>query len=163
MDNQHATPTDLAYLAGLFDGEGCIRIQRQTLKGKHIGYACNVKITNSDPNIIERAQSIILTLGVNPLIRELDNTKNPQWKSWFDVYLTKQSSMRTVLDAILPYLVGKKARAIIMLRYIDKTIEREEAYLQLKELNHKGEPSETTREAPVKQGEDIVHAAGNPG
>lgn len=162
MDNKHATPTDLAYLAGIVDGEGCIAIQKANWQGKW-QYAVNMKVTNSDPNIIEHIQSIYLALNVNPLVREKNNQDKPQWKSWFDLYLTKQSAIKTVLEAILPYMIGKKARAIIMLRYIDKTIEREDAFQALKTLNHKGEPSETTRETPVIQDEDIVHAAANVG
>ena len=163
MDNTHAMPEELGYLAGLMDGEGCIAIQQQKLaKGKY-AYGVNVKITNTDPNIIETIQSIYLKLGVNPLIRERSNQDVPQWKSWFEVYLTKQAHIKVVLEAILPYLRGKKSRAIIMLRYLDKQLEREDAFLQLRNANSKGKPSETTRETPPQVDEDIVQAATNVG
>ncbi len=148
MDNKHATPTDLAYLAGLIGGEGSIAMQKSLYKGRW-QYAIQMKITNSDPNIIERIQSIYLSLDVNPFLRENKSSeKNPNWKDWFDVYLTKQAHIKVVLDAAMPYLVGKKARAIIMLRFINKEMDREDVFQGLRQLNRKGEPSETTREAP---------------
>jgi len=160
VDNKQATPQEIAYVAGLMDGEGCIAIQSQKLANGKVGYAVNVKITNTDPNIIERIQSTYLKLGINPLIRERDNSKNPQWKNWFEVYLTKQSQIQRLLETLLPYLVGKRARATMMLRYITKQICKEEAFHEMKRMNAKGESSETTREAPsVTTDEDIVQAA----
>lgn len=160
MDNTQETSielTDLAYLAGLIDGEGCIAIQKSKQNGRPT-YAINFKVTNSDPNIVDRVQSIMLGLGVNPYIREKNNQDRPEWKSWFDIYLTKGSNIQTVLRAVLPYLVGKRARAFIMLRYIDKMIDKEVAFQTMKTYNSKGGPSETTREAPAVRDEDIVHA-----
>lgn len=156
MDNKHATLSDLelGYLAAMIDGEGCIAIQ---YSGNSFGV--NLKVTNTDENIIEEIQRILMKLGVNPLIRERVNTDNPKWKGWMEVYLTKQSLIKKTLEAILPYLKGKRARAVMMLRFIDRTIDREEAYIHMKALNRKGEPSETTREAPLLAGEDIVQAA----
>lgn len=159
MDNEQATLVELGYLAGIMDGEGCIAIQQQKLAGGRTGYGVNVKFTNTDTNIIEKIQSIILKLGVNPLIRIRGNEDNPNWKPWFEVYLTKSQNIQVVLNAILPYLTGKRARAILMLRYIEKQVSREEAFTQMKTYNSKGKSSETTREAPALQGEDIVQAA----
>lgn len=158
MDNKHATPEDLAYLAGLLDGEGCIAIQKCRVKGHLCNYGTNVKITNTDMNIIEKIQSILLSLGINPNIRVRGNENHPRWKSWIEVYLTKRANIKLFLENILPYLVGKKARAIIMLRFIDKQIDYEEAFNKMKVYNKKGGPSETTREAPFNKDEDIVQA-----
>ncbi|MDE1766564.1 MAG: LAGLIDADG family homing endonuclease [Thaumarchaeota archaeon] len=144
MDNPQATPYEIGYLAGLIDGEGCIAIQKTS--GNSFGI--NLKITNTDEHIIEKAQSIMLKIGVNPLIRDRVNTNNPQWRGWMEVYLTKKDNIKKVLEIVLPYLVGKYPRAIMMLRFIDKSIDREDAYWQMKAMNKKGESPETTREAP---------------
>jgi intein/homing endonuclease len=171
MDNTHAMPEEIAYLAGLIDGEGCIAIQKQQLKNNKVGYGVNVKITNTDSNMIEAIQDIYLKLGVNPLIRERGNPDQDNWKAWFEVYLTKQAHIKIVLEAILPYLRTKKARAQMMLRYINKEIDREVGFQFMKQSNSKGKPSETTRETPdFSQNltkyfldEDIVHPATNVG
>lgn len=159
MDNKHAMPEELGYLAGLMDGEGCIAIQSHRQANGKMVYGNNVKITNTDANIIEAVQSIYLKLGVNPLVRERGNPDHPEWKAWFEVYLTKQSNIKTILEALLPFLRAKKARALIMLRYINKEIEREEGFALMKQANSKGKPSETTRETPTLLDEDIVHTA----
>lgn len=161
MDNKHATPIDLAYLAGLFDGEGCIAIQKCRFKNGSMSYGVNVKVTNTDSNLIEKIQSIYLSLNINPLIRTHYRNQNNSWKDCFDIYLTKRDNIKILLEAILPYLVGKRARAILMLRFIAKEIDRETGFGEMKRLNQKGEPSETTREAPLGTSlvdEDIVHA-----
>ena len=142
------------------DGEGCIAIQQQRTNGRRYNVCVNVKFTNTDMNIIEQVQSIILKLGVNPLIRIRGNEDEPNWKPWFEVYLTKRSNIKIVLEAILPYLRGKRARAIVMLRYINKQIDNDDAFDTMKKLNARGKSSETTREAPITRlDEDIVQAA----
>lgn len=160
MENEQATPAEIGYLAGLYDGEGCIAIQQQCKNGKRFNVCVNVKITNSDMNIIEAVQSILLKLGVNPLIRERGNPENPNWKAWFEVYLTKRSHIKRVLEVVLPYLRGKRARAIVMLRFIDNHIDGDDAFMSMKELNRKGKSSEAIRETPMSLtlDEDMVHA-----
>ena len=154
MDNTQATPTDfdLGYLCGMIDGEGCIAIQKNGNS-----YGVNLKVTNTDESNIEAVQTILLKLGVNPLIRDRINTGNPKWKGWMEVYLTKKSLIKKVLETILPHLKGKKARATIMLRFINNEIAREEAYWKMKDLNRKGQSPETIRETPDSLDEDIVH------
>lgn len=156
MDNTQATPYEIGYLAAMIDGEGCIAIQKSTATA----YSINLKVTNTDEHIIHKVQSIMIKLGVNPLIRDRVNTNNPQWKGWMEVYLTKRENVKKILETVLPHLEGKRPRALMMLQFIDRTIDREEAFWKMKELNKKGKSSETTREAPQKfVGEDIVHTA----
>ena len=49
-DNQHTNPTDLAYLAGIIDGEGCVSVQRSGKRRKstnEMGFSPEVTITNN--------------------------------------------------------------------------------------------------------------------
>jgi hypothetical protein len=170
MDNKQATPTDLAYLAGIIDGEGWIGLQKR-LDRRWVTYKPALRITNTDPNIINRVYEIWEGLGVSGHIYE--NTQDPSvsnGKTIMNLQLNKQSVIKTVIEAVIPFLVGKKARAIMLLRFLDKSVDREEAYQSIKAANKKGvgESSETTRETlemigtinnPVVLSEDIVQTA----
>lgn len=148
MDNKQATPTDLAYFAGIVDGEGWIGLQKHFVKGKFTAYSPHVRVINTDPNIIERIQSIWASLGIEPYLNEQQpSTGNGKIVLYVEIH--KQSLIKKTLEAILPYLVGKKARATMLLRFIDKTMDREEAYQGIRKANQKGVSSETTREAAV--------------
>jgi len=157
MDNKQATPIELAYLAGIIDGEGWIGLQKR-LQRKWITYKPALRITNTDANIINVVRKIWENVGVDGHIYENDQQPSvPNGKQILNIQLNKQSDIKRILDAVIPYLVGKKARAEMLLKFLDKTIDREEAYLAIKQANQKGKSSETTRETP--QGEDIVQAA----
>jgi hypothetical protein len=160
MDNKHAMPTDLAWLAGIIDGEGWIGLQKHIVpKNKCVAYSPHFRVTNSDLNIINRTQEILNSIGLNPYLKQQLHIEGR--KTVYHLNLHKQANLKVIYEAVLPYLVGKKARAEMMLRYINKTIDREIAYQELKKANQRGKPSETTREAPlvVFEDEDIVQAA----
>lgn len=166
MDNKQATlkDTDLAYLAGIVDGEGWIGLQKRLLK-QWVTYKPALRVTNTDANLINRIYEIWEMIGVSGHIYENEMSPSvPNGKQIMNLQLNKQSDILKVLDSIIPYLVAKKARAIMLKRFLEKTVDREEAYLAIKAANRKGIPldqresSETTREAPAVQGEDIVHS-----
>jgi hypothetical protein len=162
MDNQQATPVDLAYLAGIIDGEGWIGLQKRVQgKGNWVTYKPALRITNTDANIINRVYEIWESLGVSGHIYE--NTQDPSvsnGKQILNLQLNKQSVIKIVLEAVIPYLVGKKSRAIMLLRFLDKSVDREEAYEAIKIANRKGvskeESSETTREIPEQELELVL-------
>ena len=157
MDNQHATPTDaeIGYLAAMFDGEGYVGLQRAVHRKRFIGYHARIGISNTDSNIIEKVQQIWNKLGINPHIYEKPSTVNPFRKVCMYIEVLKLSLIKETLEAVLPHLAGKRARAVMLLKFINNEIDRDKAYENLKELNKKGrpgEPSETTREAPALAG-----------
>lgn len=169
MDNKQATlqDTDLAYLAGIVDGEGWVGLQKRLLK-QWVTYKPALRVTNTDANLINRIYEIWETLGVSGHIYENEMSPSvPNGKQVMNLQLNKQSDILKVLNAIIPYLVAKKARAVMLKRFLDKTVDREEAYLSIRAANRKGAPSdlressETTREAPQVPpvDDDIVQAA----
>jgi len=158
MGNQHAT--SLAWLAGLFDGEGSIQI-RKDHRVRSGRFTPRVTLASTDPNIIERVQSIMMQLGVTPHVYEQDRAEYK--KVCFHIQTNKRAHVRAFINAVLPYLVGKRARALMMLRFLDSLDKRdvsesEAVFTELKVANRRGGPSETTRETP-RTGEDIVRAA----
>lgn len=149
MDNKQATLVDLGYLAGIIDGEGWVGLQKR-LQKRWITYKPALRITNTNADIINRVYEIWEKIGVSGHIYENEQSPSvPNGKQIMNLQLNKGSDIQKVLEAVIPYLVGKKARAIMLLRYLTKTVDREEAYQEIKKANRKGveESSETTREA----------------
>lgn len=109
--------TDLAYLAGFIDGEGCFFIgmfQTKSAAGnKHPNYHTYIKICNTDSTVMKWIQE---TFG---------STNNNQWKSTdrkkefdkeiFNAQITGQT-LTKLLPLILPYLKVKKAHCEIMIK-----------------------------------------------
>ena len=94
----------VAYLAGFFDGEGCVRI----IKGKnHLGnvqYSLRVIVSNTNDYVLHLYK---LSFGGRIQKRKY---KKPEWR---DCYAWELSSTRAYdfLKCVYPYLILKKAQA----------------------------------------------------
>ena len=95
---------DLSYIAGLFDGEGCIHIRANTTNAQKIPrYSLLIQITNSDRRVLEWIQEQV---GFGQ-IGKGGKTRNLQvyvWRAY-----SKQA--REVLLSILPFMRIKKEQA----------------------------------------------------
>ena len=158
MDNKQATSiqndliytAELAYLAGIIDGEGWIGLQKR-LQKRWITYKPALRVTNTDANIINKVRQVWEVIGVDGHIYENDQDPSvTNGKQIMNIQLNKQTDILRVLLAVEPFLVGKRARAQMLIRFLTKSIDREEAYQFIRTANKKGlrESSETTREAP---------------
>jgi hypothetical protein len=98
-----ATPTDLAYIAGFFDGEGTIYYLKE---GKH-SYSIIV-FNNTDKPVLDWIQKTLKVLKppiMEPLrIRNDIKANKNMWK----LYINSQANVSLVLEALLPYLKVKK-------------------------------------------------------
>ena len=115
-DNQQVkvTETEKAWLAGIVDGEGSIRID--VPHGK-TGASPRVVVTNNDWAIIERVVDIGQRVGANPYVSQRrgkrENTK--------DVLVLGMRKIPIFLLAILPYLTGQKEKqALLMYRFCEE-------------------------------------------
>lgn len=92
--------TDIAYIAGFFDGEGCIRIKRASQGGN--SYYIWLAITNSNKPILEFVMGIF---GGN--VRQAERTIN---KVVYH-YLITSSEAIDMLKILLAFLREKKRQA----------------------------------------------------
>ena len=104
--------TDLAYIAGIIDGEGCIGLRRETLRRKDKKYATvrlYVSVSNTNEWLLQWLRfSFRGSLAPCP-------RKNHQRLAWEWCIVFKQA--RAFLEAIYPYLRIKKPQAEIALRF----------------------------------------------
>ncbi|RKY38523.1 MAG: hypothetical protein DRP75_04355 [Candidatus Omnitrophota bacterium] len=157
MGNQHPLEIDLAYLAGIIDGEGCITIHRTAQRRKNSdGKTLQpmLTITNCDSNIIARCQEILNRLEINGHLKSSSIRRPSSWKTcyWFTVSGFK---IKRILDAIKPYLVGKQGQCELVLNFINSRLSKgtpkafpydeneKEIVNQIHQLNQRG--SETER------------------
>lgn len=106
--------TEVAYLAGLIDGEGCIRLQAQrTNKGKYYSFTVSMSIAmvcNPCP-LPELHDKLGGTLSV------WDRKKD----GWKDCYRWALYGAKLVplLQAILPYLKVKHKQCVLAIQYLN--------------------------------------------
>lgn len=122
MDNQQAIgkvlDTELAWLAGMLNGDGCLSLQVRKREGRWKA-DISVTLTQTDPSIIEQATDIIVrAVDATPGLTEYEpsgaglNTK-------YNLRFTRMAVILRLLEAVMPYMVGiKLAKAKLMCRYI---------------------------------------------
>jgi len=150
MGNPHMQEVEMAYLAGLIDGEGTITLERsgnRRLNGM-MGLSPKVIVTDTDRAIVDATMTIMRRLGVNPYVKVQSPAKRK--KACFWVTVSGLSKCKKVLEAVKPYLVGKLAQAQLVLDFVEsrgnsqaaKGQQYSEAELQildkLRALNHRG-------------------------
>lgn len=110
--------TDLAWLAGIWDGEGSLTIFSHTEKNGSKKICPTAIVVNTDINIISEIQRILEGLDCSFVIHEYRPTNKKHKLQW---RITTRNTLyiRRLLEAILPYLKGeKKAKGEILLRYV---------------------------------------------
>ena|SRR3990167_1903548 len=95
---------EYAYIAGLIDGEGYLGLTR---KDNHLW--ARVVISNCNLPLLKYAKSII---GGNITVKKIHNIKWTQGYNLTIPYIEKW------LPHIVPYLIGKKKKAILILEAI---------------------------------------------
>ncbi len=113
--------TDIAWLAGLLDGEGCIGLWAQTSKPNSL--LARVEIGMSDKATVDHAAKIILEFTGYKVPQSVRYnklsalTKRPQW--FF--YAVKKEPTRDLLRALIPYLVTKRLEALLTLSVLERS------------------------------------------
>jgi hypothetical protein len=94
------TPTQIAWAAGLFEGEGCMTYRDKEHKHPYL------KINMTDFDIVERFQQLV---GCGSLTF-VDKTKeNPKWKHQLLWRTTNKLDVRRILNLLLPYFGDRRA------------------------------------------------------
>ncbi len=120
-ENPQATLVDLAYLAGLWDGEGYVGITKSDRKDKRANYQAQMVIVNTDINIINEIVKILDNLHVSAYLNTQDDN-HPKHAVKYMVAIRKLSAIKQLVDVLLPFMRGKKGRAEMMLRFVDSRL-----------------------------------------
>jgi len=119
-DNQQAKVTEIekAWLAGIIDGEGSVRIDYpRTQANGHGSAQPGIVITNNDWAIIEKTVDICQRIGVNPHVSQRAGKRN----TTKDILILGMPKIQKMLVAVLPYLTGQKNKqAILLYRFCEQ-------------------------------------------
>ena len=126
MVNQQET--DVAWLAGIFDGEGTITVTRNgsTKHPEQNARKTEMVIANGDERIILRAIEVLESIGIKPYITCMEPASHQRLKRW-RVGITKRVDVFTLTGILIPHLTAKKEQATLLKRYVASRIERETA------------------------------------
>ena len=103
----------LAYIAGFFDGEGCIYINRWWDKRRGCyEYALNIEVSNTNPAPLKILKEIF---GGKVKEKSRNSTKTNWRKAW--KWVCKSRMSETFLEKMLPYLIIKQDEARLALEY----------------------------------------------
>jgi hypothetical protein len=105
------TKTELAYLAGIVDGEGCftIEINPPTTYRKGTLYTCRLTITNTDKRLLDW---LLDKVGGTVFARKIINGRKPCF-SW-RIYA---NGIDIIVPKIIPYLICKKEEALVIMKF----------------------------------------------
>jgi hypothetical protein len=164
MDNPQVTAIELAWLAGIWDGEGTISVRRNT-PIKQLSPRCSM--VNTNPMILERVCDILTRLGIRHYMREkgAGGFEGSVKQCWI-ISMDSLTSAAQFLQYVKPFLVGKQAQACLLARFVSSRLRRKQltplhlapyskeelhacTELYLINGNQRG-TSETTREALVE-------------
>lgn len=109
MSKESVSDRDLAYAAGLFDGEGCIHI------GRHArGYKLQVMLTNTHRPVLDWFQSIW-----GGKLYDHPSYHRKRWTMcWTLQWGGKDDEVRLLTD-LLPNFQIKRDQALLALRFLD--------------------------------------------
>lgn len=107
---------DVAWLAGIFDGEGCLSMPAN---GRGVGYALRFEIFNTDNCLLDKVSNVIANLNLphsnkNMLASKFNKLSN---KPGNRVTMTQRENCVVLLEYLLPHLTSKKelSEAMIVL------------------------------------------------
>ncbi len=116
--NAHIRISDIAWLAGILDGEGCLIFNPQHKPNRHL---LRLQFTNTDEGILVEIKRILaewlVPYSFHPSTKN-HLGKKPCWN--IEVYRRMEISF--ILEKLIPYLKSvKKAKAFLILDYIKQT------------------------------------------
>lgn len=108
------TREELAYLAGIVDGEGTIQIIKQSNKGSVPYHTAALYVTNSDMRLLEWIQS---RFGGN--ITKARQHVGKNWRPVYRIQIYGDLSLQ-VVKLIEPFLVLKREQAQLFIEFRDR-------------------------------------------
>lgn len=106
---------DVAWLAGILDGEGCITMPKN---GRGIGYAVRVEFFNTCRPMLDKVSRTLRAIGVEHSVYSALKAKTNQLakKPVYRVVMTRREEIVRCLEHLIPHLTEKRAFAELVVR-----------------------------------------------
>jgi intein/homing endonuclease len=117
--------TDLAYLAGIIDGEGSLSVRAEQKNGGRLDIALKpyLDIVNTNMRLIQRVHTILAQAGVDCRIY----THSPAAGGRLTAYRVRMDSahkIMKILPLVIPYLTAKRRRAELVYAFLSRRARR---------------------------------------
>jgi hypothetical protein len=109
---------DLAWLAGIIDGEGCLTVDLKMADNGKNYLQPKIRIINTDVRMIQKCARIYSELGV-VFYYNINKKRKEHYKDQTAIIISSQGSSVKVLNAIIPHLANKQEIARVMLKVIE--------------------------------------------
>jgi hypothetical protein len=121
---------DVAWLAGIVDGEGCFSVKRPMPRNSAIhgrtmtSWQLWLVVCNTSRSMIERAQRVLTELGVHtqPIRRVWKGKKATRWQYW--LHVARKDDLRRATAALLPHLTAKRVEAAVVLWFLTRACQK---------------------------------------
>lgn len=116
------TEVDLAWLAGIWDGEGSVFIAKQ-VQSKRVQYRATISMDNTDAGIISEAVRILNEIGIQVHVSE--SLKKGSTKTVYRIASSNTLYVQKFIEKVSPYLKGeKKAKASLVMKFVLSRLEK---------------------------------------
>lgn len=120
----YMTDTDLAWLGGIWDGEGSIALFTHIERNGSTKICPTVCVVNTDIAIINKVRKLLEGIGCNFQLQEY-KPKNVRHNVRWDLTTRNQKHIITFIKAVMPYLFSiKRQKAEILLDYCERRSEK---------------------------------------
>jgi len=118
QSNMTVQNIDLAWLAGIIDGEGCFCIFTNNRGNGSINpsISANLTITNSNCLLLNRCREILDALEIKYIYQDPKNG-HQRGRRVMRVKIQNYSSLQRLIELTLPYFVGKAEQAKLVLEF----------------------------------------------
>lgn len=157
MNNGQSAGNDYSWLAAIMNGEGSIGLNKiwsvPPKRQRRRYFSPRISIANTDPAIIVRCMEIYKSMDVHSYYIQEKNIEGH--KPLFALRIDRMQDIKTVLEAIIPYMVGeKKARGQLLLEYLTSRISRintPKEYKKPSQRHEKSNPPYNERELEIAE------------
>ena len=118
MGNQQVAPEKLAWLAGIWDGEGTFGIYKYRPYKERYYYCARLTLSNTCVAMIDEIVHLFTLLGIQANYWKAKRGRSDKHKLEVHITVDRQESVRRGCLCMLPYLVVKKERAQILIDFI---------------------------------------------
>jgi hypothetical protein len=112
--------TDIAWLAGIIDGEGSISCRLYPRRKTSV--QTQMILCNTSKSMIDRVVSILDDMGIgHGSVRVVDkDVKQPHYKAQYWVEVARKHELLKLLRVLAPHLTAKHYEAVLMIDYLKR-------------------------------------------
>jgi hypothetical protein len=109
---------DWAWLAGIYDGEGCLSVELKMAGNGKMYVLVKVRVINTDVRMIQKCARIYKRENV-VFYYNINKRRKPHYKDQMAILVTSQGSCLKVLQGTLPHLANKQPMAEALIALIE--------------------------------------------